>query len=175
MQVDHLMGRLLDCLQEEGLEQNTLVIFTSDNGCSPQANFEILEEHGHDPSGIYRGHKADISRADIECHLSSNGQGTLREEQLAMTWRVTDIYVTFEEIVGRVGETGGGEDGFSLLPIFNGNEHSARMGLVSHSIDGSFAIREGDWKLCLCYGSGGWSVPKEKQAKAEGTSTASIV
>ena len=80
----------------------------------------------------------------------------------------TDIYVTFEEIVGRVGETGGGEDGFSLLPIFNGNEHSARMGLVSHSIDGSFAIREGDWKLCLCYGSGGWSVPKEKQAKTEG-------
>jgi arylsulfatase A len=39
---------------------------------------------------------------------------------------------------------------------------------VSHSIDGSFAIREGSWKLCLCHGSGGWSLPKEKVAKAEG-------
>ena len=40
--------------------------------------------------------------------------------------------------------------------------------MVSHSIDGSFAVRDGDWKLCLCYGSGGWSAPKEKQAKTEG-------
>ena len=62
----------------------------------------------------------------------------------------------------------GGEDGYSLLPVFHGKRSSDRTALVSHSIDGSFAIREGSWKLCLCYGSGGWSIPKEKVAKAEG-------
>ena len=66
MQVDYLMGELLDCVQKQGLEKNTLVIFTSDNGCSPQANFDLLREHGHNPSGIYRGHKADILRVVIE-------------------------------------------------------------------------------------------------------------
>ncbi|MCP3930674.1 MAG: sulfatase-like hydrolase/transferase [Bacteroidetes bacterium] len=47
-------------LSDQGIAENTLLIFTSDNGCSPEADFEILEEKGHDPSYIFRGHKADI-------------------------------------------------------------------------------------------------------------------
>ncbi|MEO2000371.1 MAG: sulfatase-like hydrolase/transferase, partial [Pirellulales bacterium] len=151
------------------LEQNTLVIFTSDNGCSPQANFEILEEHGHDPSGIYRGHKADIFEGGHRVPLIVKWPEHIQAGTVSRGLTChTDVYATLEEIVGNVGESGGGEDGFSLVPIFNGKQSSARTGLVSHSIDGSFAIREGDWKLCLCYGSGGWSKPKEKQAKADG-------
>ena len=42
------------------------------------------------------------------------------------------------------------------------------MSLISHSIGGSFAIRQGDWKLCLSSGSGGWSAPKEPDAKKKG-------
>ena len=79
----------------------------------------------------------------------------------------TDIYTSLAEIVNQADQASGGEDGFSLLPVFHGNKTSDRTAIVSHSIDGSFAIREGNWKLCLCYGSGGWSVPKEKVAKAE--------
>ena len=63
MQVDHHMGELFAALKENGLDENTLVIFTSDNGCSPQANFKLLRSKGHDPSGGYRGHKADIYEA----------------------------------------------------------------------------------------------------------------
>ena len=169
MQVDHLMGRLLDCLEKQGIDHNTLVIFTSDNGCSPQANFVVLEEHGHDPSGIYRGHKADIFEGGHRVPLIIKWPGHVEEGKISRDLVChTDIYATFEEIVNEVGESGGGEDGFSLLPILNGKESSGRTGLVSHSIDGSFAVRDGDWKLCLCYGSGGWSAPKEKQAKTEG-------
>lgn len=169
MQVDHLMGRLLDCLREQGLEQNTLVIFTSDNGCSPQANFELLEEHGHDPSAIYRGHKADIFEGGHRVPLIVKWPGHIQPGKVTRGLAChTDVYATLEAIAGNSEEFAGGEDGFSLVPFFQGKEHSARTGLVSHSIDGSFAIREGDWKLCLCYGSGGWSAPKEKQAKADG-------
>ena len=169
MQVDHLMGRLLDCLEKQGIDQNTLVIFTSDNGCSPQANFDVLEEHGHDPSGIYRGHKADIFEGGHRVPLIIKWPGHVEEGKISRDLAChTDIYVTLEEIVDKVGESDGGEDGFSLLPILSGKESPGRKGLVSHSIDGSFAVRDGDWKLCLCYGSGGWSAPKEKQAKTEG-------
>ena len=58
--MDHHVGELLESLENTGLAEETLVIFTSDNGCSPEANFKLLKEHGHDPSAGYRGHKADI-------------------------------------------------------------------------------------------------------------------
>jgi arylsulfatase A len=60
MQTDGHMGELFTALKEAGIDDNTLVFFTSDNGCSNQANFEKLAEFGHDPSGGFRGHKADI-------------------------------------------------------------------------------------------------------------------
>ena len=60
MQIDHRVGKLNGLLDQLGISENTMVIFTSDNGCSPQAKFEVLGEKGHDPSGVFRGHKADI-------------------------------------------------------------------------------------------------------------------
>ena len=112
MQVDHLMGRLLDCLEKQGIDQNTLVIFTSDNGCSPQANFDVLEEHGHDPSGIYRGHKADIFEGGHRVPLIIKWPGHVEEGKISRDLAChTDIYVTLEEIVDKVGGSDGGEIG----------------------------------------------------------------
>ncbi|MEO0414409.1 MAG: arylsulfatase, partial [Verrucomicrobiota bacterium] len=56
---------------------------------------------------------------------------------------------------------------FSLVPVFKGGK-TDRKTLVSHSISGAFAIREGDWKLCLSAGSAGWSDPREPAAKSAG-------
>jgi arylsulfatase A len=81
---------------------------------------------------------------------------------------LTDIYATLEEITGQPRQTLGGEDGFSLLSVFQGEDRSARDTLISHSIGGSFAIRQGPWKLCLSAGSGGWSAPRENVAKKQG-------
>ncbi len=60
MEIDHHVGELLATLEATGIDDNTPVIFTSDNGCSPQANFDVLGEHEHDPSAGSRGHKAEI-------------------------------------------------------------------------------------------------------------------
>ena len=54
------------------------------------------------------------------------------------------------------------------MPAFKGKAHSGRKTLISHSIGGSFSIRQGDWKLCLSAGSGGWSDPREPDAKKQG-------
>jgi len=55
-----------------------------------------------------------------------------------------------------------GEDSFSLLPLFQESNTSnfLRESTVHHSINGSFAIRKGKWKMIFCPGSGGWSSPK---------------
>jgi arylsulfatase A len=169
MQVDHHMGELLNTLKEAGIDQNTLVLFTSDNGCSPEANFTLLEEHGHDPSAIYRGHKADIYEGGHRVPLIARWPGQIEKGRTTKALAcLTDIYATLEDITGQNRKAHGGEDGFSLLPVFKGEETSGRHALVSHSIGGSFAIRDGDWKLCLSAGSGGWSDPRENVAKQQG-------
>lgn len=170
MQVDHHMGQLLTAVKELGLDENTLVIFTSDNGCSPEANFELLKEHGHDPSAGFRGHKADIYEGGHRVPFLARWPGRIEGGRTTRALAcLTDVYATLEDITGQERQPLGSEDGFSLLPIFEGGaESSGRATLISHSIGGSFAIREGDWKLCLSAGSGGWSDPREDAAKKQG-------
>ena len=95
IQVDHHMGQLLGSLKETGLDENTLVIFTSDNGCSPEANFEVLAKQGHDPSGGYRGHKADIyeggHRVPFIVRWPGQIQGGSTTQAMAC---LTDVYAT---------------------------------------------------------------------------------
>ncbi|MCS1412268.1 MAG: Arylsulfatase [Verrucomicrobia subdivision 3 bacterium] len=169
MQTDHHVGQLLAVIRENGLDANTLLIFTSDNGCSPEANFPLLKENGHDPSAGFRGHKADIYEGGHRVPLIIRWPKTIKPGQTTRALAcLTDIYTTLEAITKQKRRRRGGEDGFSLLPVFKGEPTSGRDSLVSHSIGGSFAIRQGPWKLCLSAGSGGWSAPRENVAKQQG-------
>ena len=174
-QIDASMGQLFETLAEMGCDESTLVIFTSDNGCSPQANFELLAEHGHHPSGIYRGHKADIYEGGHRVPLLARWPGQIPGGRTSMQLAcLTDIYATLAAVTQSGPESktpdadSGGEDSFSLWPLLRGDtESSSRETLISHSVSGHFAIRRGPWKLCLCAGSGGWSAPTEKVAAQE--------
>ncbi|MEO1614728.1 MAG: arylsulfatase [Planctomycetota bacterium] len=168
MQVDHHMGQLFKTLQENGLDENTLVFFTSDNGCSPEANFELLKERGHDPSAGYRGHKADIYEGGHRVPLIVRWpKGIKPGQKTTALCCLTDLYATLRDLTGQEKETLGGEDSFSLVPVFAGEPTTGRVSLVSHSVSGMFAIRKGDWKLCLSAGSAGWSAPREPVAKKQ--------
>ena len=169
MQVDHHMGDLFKAIASNGLDDNTLVIFTSDNGCSPQANFKVLKEYDHDPSAGYRGHKADIYEGGHRVPLIARWPGRIAAGRSTKTLAcLTDIYTTLQELTGQPRQKLGGEDGFSLLSVIDGADRNERTALVSHSIGGSFAIRQGEWKLCLSSRSGGWSAPRENVAKQQG-------
>lgn len=169
MMVDDYLGRLIEAVKNAGVEENTLIIFTSDNGCSPEANFELLGEKGHDPSAIYRGHKADIFEGGHRVPFVAKwpakiNQGGVSDETIC----TTDLMATCAELVGYNLLPTEGEDSYSLLPLF---EQSAldkpfREATVHHSINGSFAIRKGDWKLIMCPGSGGWSYPRPGRNQA---------
>ncbi len=169
IQVDHHMGELMQCLKDAGVDDNTLLIFTSDNGCSPQANFDVLRSFDHDPSRGFRGHKADIFEGGHRVPMIVRWPGHIDagRETNALAC-LTDIYATLRTITDQPRESIGGEDSYSLDGVFAGDATSQRMTLVSHSIEGAFAIRRGTWKLCLAAGSGGWSYPKEKQAANQG-------
>jgi len=169
MQVDGHMGELFAAIKEAEVDDNTLVFFTSDNGCSNQANFEKLAEFGHDPSAGFRGHKADIYEGGHRVPLIARWPNGIKAGQKTNALVcLTDLYDTMREITGQKKIDQGGEDSFSLVPAFKGKSKTTRSTLISHSISGHFSIRQGDWKLCLSAGSGGWSAPKETEAKKQG-------
>lgn len=169
MQMDHHMGQLLDAVAKAGIDENTLVIFTSDNGCSPEANFGELAKHDHDPSGKYRGHKADLYEGGHRVPFIVRWPGKVVAGKTTNAVAcLTDVYTTLQSITNQPREATGGEDGFDLTGVFGGDDASEREALVSHSIGGFFAIRRGKWKLCLSHGSGGWSNPREPKAKLQG-------
>lgn len=170
MQTDYSVGRVLEALKSTGVADNTLVVFTSDNGCSPQADFPVLAEKGHDPSYIYRGHKADIWDGGHRVAFIVRWPGKVKagstSDQLAS---LVDFYATCADIVGFKVPANAAEDSVSLLPILEGKATGPlREALVHHSIDGKFSIRQGQWKLELCPGSGGWSAPRDPQAVKQG-------
>lgn len=169
MQVDHHMGELFSALEAAGLDENTIVFFTSDNGCSPQAKFDVLKEFDHHPSAGYRGHKADIYEGGHRVPFIARWPNGIEGGQTTNAVScLTDLYATLREITDQPIEDLGGEDSFSLVPVFKGSDTTGRTTLISHSIGGSFSIRKGDWKLCLSAGSGGWSAPREPEAKKKG-------
>lgn len=165
MQVDWTVGQVLKAIDDSGVAENTLVIFTTDNGCSPQAKFPELEAAGHDHNYIYRGHKADIyeggHRVPFVARWPATVQAGSKTDQLVGQF---DLLATAAEIVGaKIGDSAG-EDSVSFLAALQGvppaAQPSARKSIISQSIGGQFAIRDGNWKLCLCPGSGGWSAPR---------------
>ena len=169
MQTDHSIGQLLAELDRQGLTENTLVIVTSDNGCSPQADFPALLAKGHNPSYTFRGHKADIfdggHRIPFLVRWPARVKaGTLSQQLLCLT----DFMATTAEILGVKLPATAAEDSVSFLPALIGQEQHfpLREAVVHHSINGSFAIRQGKWKLELCRDSGGWSEPRPGTPKA---------
>lgn len=173
LQVDWTVGEVMKALSAHGIAENTVFIFTSDNGCSPEANFEVLSDFGHDPSYIYRGTKADIfeggHRVPFIVRWPAKVDGGKATEHITC---LTNLMATTADIVGAALPENAGEDSYSILPalLSESNDHEM-VAIINHSINGSFALRQDEWKLIMCPGSGGWSSPKPKEAKASGLSS----
>ena len=159
-QVDHDVGRLLASLEKQGLAENTLVVFTSDNGCSTAANIPELQKAGHEPSYIYRGNKADLYEGGHRVPFLVRWPAQVKPGVSTALVGQIDFLATFAEITGASVSATMAEDSVSFLPVLRGDKPEVRQGIVSQSINGNFAIRNGQWKLCLSAGSGGWSSPR---------------
>lgn len=169
MQTDAALGQVLAALEKNGLVEHTLVMFTSDNGCSPAAKVEELERKGHFPSWRLRGYKADIFDGGHRIPFIARWPGKIKAgTQCVQLACLTDLMATCADIVGAKLPDNAGEDSVSLLPALLGTATaSLREVVVHHSVEGRFAIRQGAWKLELCAGSGGWSQPKEGAARKQ--------
>ncbi len=170
MQTDAVVGEIVIKLQEKGILDNTLIVFTSDNGCSPRADFPELERMGHSPGYIFRGAKADIYEAGHRIPCIVHWPEKASKGIVHQTICLNDFMATFAAIADYKFQDNEAEDSFNILPLikYPDNPNIIREATVHHSVDGSFAIRQGKWKLILTNTSGGWSEPlKPSQGSPE--------
>jgi arylsulfatase A-like enzyme len=168
MQTDATVGAVMQAVQAAGLAQQTMIVLTSDNGCSPQADFPALRERGHNPSHVFRGNKADIFEGGHRVPFIVRWPERVKADSTsAQIVCLTDLMATLADLLGVTLPADAGEDSVSLLPVLTGQAAAtARTSIVHHSANGSFAIRQERWKLAVCPDSGGWSEPRPNSKKS---------
>ena len=170
MQTDDVLGQVLAAIDQAGIANDTLVIFTSDNGCSPQAGTDKLEKQGHFASANLRGYKADIWEGGHRVPFIVRWPGRIKADTTSTQLIcLTDLMATCADLLGTKLPDDAGVDSVSILPALLGKDQAPLRGaVVHHSINGQFAIRQGKWKLALCSGSGGWGKPGDAAASKQG-------
>ena len=166
---DDVVGQITDQLKKLGLYDNTIVIFTSDNGCSPMADFDELKAAGHNPSYIFRGHKADIYEGGHRIPLLVRWPSTItKPRKLSQIVCLSDLMATMADMFHTSLPEDSGVDSISNLPLWLGtSDAQVREDVIHQSYDGSLSIRKGNFKLEMCPGSGGWSYPVPGEETAD--------
>lgn len=167
MQTDDFVGQVMAALETKGFTENTLLLVSSDNGCSAtQADAPTLESKGHFPSAEFRGYKSDIWEGGHRVPFIAKWPAKVKAGSKSDdTICLTDFMATCAEIAATELPANAGEDSVSFVPALMGEKIvSSRKGIIHHSIWGTFAYRKGKWKLVLGKNSGGWTKMEGKTA-----------
>ena len=171
--VDHMIGKVLEAITTAKIEDNTLVIVTSDNG-SDWAESDI-EETGHRANYFFKGRKADIYEAGHRVPFVAQWKGIIpagfASQEVICT---TDLLATLAGMLGEAVPEGVGEDSYDMWPAFIGKVGYTpiREATLHHSLHGFLSIRKGKWKFTPYLGSGGFTQPDliiPKKGEAPGT------
>ncbi|MFK8111162.1 MAG: arylsulfatase [Rubripirellula sp.] len=190
VEVDATVGAIVNAIERAGVAENTLVIFSSDNGglyhwWSPQEADDVahykptprgqsMKEYGHQGNAHLRGTKADIWEGGHRVPLIAKWPAAIGASRISHSLiELTDLLATCAEILGVDLPSDAGPDSHSMLGAMLGTIGSERDFAVHHSLWGTFAIREGDWKMVPQRGSGGFTRPRQVEP-AEGESVGQL-
>lgn len=156
-ETDHRVGQILDALDANGIADNTLVVFSSDNGAETNYVYH-RETYDHYSSLHYRGGKRDIYEGGHRVPFLMRWPAVIQSgSEVDLPVCQSDYLATIADIVGAELPDNAGEDSYSLLSAMKGELYDSvlRGAVIHHSATGHFAIRQGKWKLNMIHGSGG--------------------
>jgi arylsulfatase A-like enzyme len=169
MEMDGYMGRLMSLLRDLGKYENTIVVFTSDNGSVNDAGDSKIKGadwarfgsgyamFGHRSNGNWRGMKGDSweggHRVPLIVHWPAKVKSGLKSTHLV---GLQDVFTTLVNLCGLNSGVGLTEDGIDFSPVLLGDKgFKGREGMVFHSSKGVLSVRMGKWKYIDCDYSGG--------------------
>jgi len=156
MMVDTMIGRVLAALDRNGLTDDTLVFFSSDNG--PVWYESDRERFGHSSVGELRGMKADAWEGGHRMPFIARWPTTIEPGTSSdQTISFCDLLATFADLVGTELPKDAGPDSFSFLSLLMGEDKEIRPSLAVEAGKDHMSFRSGDWKLITGKGSGGFS------------------
>jgi len=176
-QVDWSIGQILKELKRNGIEDNTLVIVTSDNGSPARDGTNdsgpvgSVKKFGHNPSGKLRGLKSDAWEGGHRVPFIARWPGNIKAGSVSNeTICLLDFMATTASILKVQLPDNAAEDSYDILPALSGTSRNEpiRPATIHHSGVGFFCIREGNWKLITALGSGGFSRPKFIKPQPDG-------
>jgi arylsulfatase A-like enzyme len=158
-EMDALVGLLLAELERQGFADDTLVLFSSDNGPETTSVVHMRKDHAHDGARPWRGVKRDAWEGGHRVPLIVRWPGRVKpgttSDQLVC---LTDVMATLAAITGSELPNDAAEDSFDLLPVLEGRAETAiRPYLLTQAFGGArtLSIRRGQWKYIDHPGSGG--------------------
>lgn len=159
LNIDDVVKQIKAALVEKGIDDNTLLIFSSDNGAYwPEVEIEL---HNHDSNEGRRGQKGDVWDGGHRTPLIISWPAKIKQpgvyDQLVS---LTDFFATILDITGQKKNENHGEDSYSFWHVLNGDfDKPVREKMVHHSSGNMYCIRSEGWKYIDGLGSGGFTAP----------------
>jgi len=144
---DAMAGRILEVLETKGFAENTIVVFTTDNGSEHYA-YARLKNVGHWSSGHLRGLKRDVWEGGHRVPFVVRWPGKIRPGAVSdETISQVDLAATFASVIGHTLTSSEAVDSYNLLPLLQGHEYKQplRKATVQNTFKRAFALRQGDW------------------------------
>lgn len=158
-QLDHVVGELLATLERLGVADNTIVIFTSDNGPETASVIHMRADHGHDGARPWRGVKRDNWEGGHRVPFLVRWPGKVKANTTStQLTSLTDVMATVAAIIGAKLPDNAAEDSFDMLPAWLGKDKAPiRPYMLQQAFGGlrTLSIRRGEWKYLDHTGSGG--------------------
>ena len=164
METDDCVGRVLRALRETGADQNTLVLFTSDHGAAnyagniakaTHAQHKSMEKLGHHSNGRFRGHKFSAYEGGTRVPLVARWPGkTPASSECKQIVGLNDLLATVADVTDTKIYSDAAPDSFSFGNLLLTPHAKPNREFMICRSSNAFTIRQGDWKLCLCPGSG---------------------
>lgn len=182
-ELDYIVGKLMAALDKHGFADNTLVIFSSDNGPEVPTVLSMRQDYKHDGARPWRGVKRDNWEGGHRVPFIARWPGKIKPgTRSSQTLSLTDLMATFAAITNVKLPQEAGEDSVNMLPALIGSDEgkSIRKYTLHQTISLALAIRRGPWKYLDHKGSGGnnydragrWGMKKyivpEKEPEAPG-------
>ena len=157
-ELDYIVGELMKTLERIGMADNTVVMFSSDNGPETTSVVHMRADYGHDGARPWRGMKRDQWEGGHRVPFIVRWPGKIAPGSTSdQTVCLTDVMATCAAMTGAALPGNAAEDSFDLLPVLLGKESGgqARPYTLHQTISLALAIRRGPWKYLDHRGSGG--------------------